>query len=182
MLGTVRPTTRRAFSLPPQPLDSTAAPLHTTPTELLPDPTVRLCSLTTKSPAAWLYRRPPSRTLDTCLPLHSPTLQTDLTARHHSLTSQHDHSRPTPLPAIPAGRPYGPIPQHPDSTARRRSRLTTPLPPPLMQRAHRLQPCVTLQRQLQANVLRRCVQLLWPHATAPSHPSAPLSPWPCSLS
>ena len=103
MLGTVSLTTRRASSLPPQPLDSTAARLHATPTELLPDSTVRLCSLTTKSSAAWPHCRPTSQMSDAMLKYHSLTPQADLTARHYSLTPQYDHCRPTLLSDDTAG-------------------------------------------------------------------------------
>ena len=102
MLGTDSLTTRRASSLPPQPLDSTAARLHTTPTELLPDPTVRR-SLTTKSSAAWPQCRPTSQMSDAILKYRSLTPQADLTARHSSLTPQYDHSRPTLLSDDTAG-------------------------------------------------------------------------------
>ena len=103
MLGTDSLTTRRASSLPPQPLDSTAARLHTTPTELLPGPTVRLRSLTTKSSAAWPQCRPTSQMSDAILKYHSLTPQADLTARHYSLTPQYDHCRPTLLSDDTAG-------------------------------------------------------------------------------
>ena len=155
MLGTVSLTTRRASSLPPQLLDSSAARLNTTPTELLPDPTVRLCSLTTESSAAWPHCRPTSQMSDAILKYHSLTPQADLTARHYSLTPQYDHSRPTLLSDDTAGRSYSPTPQQPDSTPRHRSRPAPPLHPPNKQQAHRFPPCVTLQRSQQAHVMRR---------------------------
>ena len=80
---------------------------------------------------------------DAILKYHSLTPQADLTARHYSLTPQYDHSRPTLLSESTAGRPDSLTPQQPDSTARCRNRLT-PLPPPIKQRAHSLQPCVPL--------------------------------------
>ena len=103
MLSSVSLTTWRASSLPPQPLDSTAARLHTTPTELLPDPAVRLRSLTTKSSAAW--------------PLCRLTFQTDPIARHRSLT----------LTTTTAGRLYCPSSQPAGPTVRLHS---TPSPQP----------------------------------------------------
>ena len=58
-----------------------------------------------------------------------------------------------------------------------RHRLTLPMQaPPAGCRPPRIV-CLRLEHRLQP-----CVQPQWSHVTAPSHPSSPYSPWPCSSS